>query len=131
MRVNHTYGRGGSLAYLATNDVDQAKVFGRCEQRTGIDPFMNVVTQIMSQEPYASAEHVFWIVDNGSSHRGAPIHASWANQVEVYFSGPTQGRLAQRLHRPHRSRGPTPSIRGRIRCMIGARPDRRAGWSRI
>jgi len=104
MRVNHTYGRGGALAYLAAYDVHRAKVFGRCEPRTGIDPFMNLGTQVMSQEPYASAERVFWIVDNGSSHRGqksadrltaafpnavmvhTPVHASWLNQVEIYFS---------------------------------------------
>ncbi|WP_326770874.1 helix-turn-helix domain-containing protein (plasmid) [Streptomyces sp. NBC_01591] len=72
--------------------------------RTGIDPFMNLVTQVMSQEPYVSAKRVFWIVDNGSSHRGqkaadrstsafpnalmvhTPVHASWLNQVEIYFS---------------------------------------------
>ncbi|MFD9607404.1 IS630 family transposase [Streptomyces sp. NPDC059970] len=52
MRVNHTYGRGGALAAY---DVHQAKVFGRTEPRTGIDPFMNLVTQVMSVEPYASA----------------------------------------------------------------------------
>jgi hypothetical protein len=56
----------------------------------------------MSAEPYASARRVFWVVDNGASHRnlaaaarlsGAypnalmvhlPVHASWLNQV--YFS---------------------------------------------
>ncbi len=104
MRVNHTYGRGGALAYLAAYDVHQAKVLGRTEPRTGIDPFMNLVTQVMSQEPYASAKRMFWIVDNGSSHRGqkandrltaafpnaimvhTPVHASWLNQVEIYFS---------------------------------------------
>jgi transposase len=104
MRVNHTYGRGGALAYLAAYDVHQAKVFGRCEPKTGIVPFMNLVAQVMSQEPYASAKRVFWIVDNGSSHRGraaadrlaaafpnavmvhTPVHASWLNQVEIYFS---------------------------------------------
>lgn len=104
MRVNHTYGRGGALAYLAAYDVHAAKVFGRTEPRTGIDPFMNLVAQVMSVEPYASAKRVFWIVDNGSSHRGrkaadrltaafpntvmvhTPIHASWLNQVEIYFS---------------------------------------------
>ncbi|MFD4975888.1 IS630 family transposase [Streptomyces sp. NPDC058424] len=78
MRVNHTYGRGGALAYLAAYDVHRVRVFGRTEARTGIDPFMNLVTQVMSKEPYASAKRVFWIVDNGSSHRG--------NQVEIYFS---------------------------------------------
>ncbi|MFI5752071.1 IS630 family transposase [Streptomyces sp. NPDC051644] len=104
MRVNHTYGRGGALAYLAAYDVHRAKVFGRCEARTGIDPFMALVAQVMSQEPYASAKRVFWIVDNGSSHRGkkaadrltkafpntvmihTPVHASWTNQVEIFFS---------------------------------------------
>ncbi|MFB7007559.1 MULTISPECIES: IS630 family transposase [unclassified Streptomyces] len=104
MRVNHTYGRGGALAYLAAYDVHQARVSGRTEPRTGIDPFMNLVTKVMSQEPYKSAKRVFWIVDNGSSHRGQkaadrlttafpnammvrpPVHASWLNQVEIYFS---------------------------------------------
>ncbi|MFJ9847301.1 IS630 family transposase [Kitasatospora sp. NPDC101155] len=70
IRVNHAYGRGGALAYLAAYDVQRAKVFGRTEPRTGIDTFMNLVTQVMSQEPYASARRVFWVVDNGSSHRG-------------------------------------------------------------
>ncbi|MFI6652924.1 IS630 family transposase [Streptomyces sp. NPDC050529] len=104
MRVNHTYGRGGALAYLAAYDVHRARVFGRTEARTGIDPFMHLVTQVMSEEPYSSAKRVFWIVDNGSSHRGkkaadrlaeahpnavmvhTPVHASWLNQVEIFFS---------------------------------------------
>jgi transposase len=104
MRVNHEYDRGGALAYLAAYDVHQAKVFGRCEPTTGITPFTNLVAQVMTQEPYASARRVFWVVDNGSSHRGqraidrlnkawpnatmvhTPIHASWVNQVEIYFS---------------------------------------------
>ncbi|MDH6114970.1 transposase [Kitasatospora sp. MAP12-15] len=104
MRVNHTYGRGGALAYLAAYDVHRAKVFGRTEARTGIDPFMNLVAQVISQEPYAGAKRVFWVVDNGSSHAGqkaadrltaafpnavlvhTPVHASWLNRVEIYFS---------------------------------------------
>ncbi|WP_327170553.1 IS630 family transposase [Streptomyces sp. NBC_01336] len=104
MRVNHTYGRGGALAYLAAYDVHRAKVFGPTEARTGIEPFMTLVAQVVSQEPYASAKRVFWIVDNGSSHRGTKaadrlatafpnavlvhthVHASWLNQVEIYFS---------------------------------------------
>ena len=58
----------------------------------------------MAQETYRSATRVFWVLDNGSSHRGAaaiarwksawptlvpvhtPIHASWLNQIEIYFS---------------------------------------------
>jgi hypothetical protein len=104
MRVEFEYERGGALAYLAAWDVRRAKVFGRCESTTGIEPFGRLVQQVMEQEPYKSARRVFWIVDNGSSHRGAaavkrlqgqysnvhlvhlPIHASWLNQVEIYFS---------------------------------------------
>jgi hypothetical protein len=104
MRLEHEYERGGSLAYLAAWDVHRAKLFGRCEAKTGIAPFERLVEQVMSQEPYASAERVFWIVDNGSSHRGnacvrrlqkqwpklvvvhLPVHASWLNQIEIYFS---------------------------------------------
>jgi hypothetical protein len=104
MRVEHEYERGGALAYLAAWDVHRGKVFGRCEQTTGIEPFGRLVEQVMTQEPYASAHRVFWIVDNGSSHRGKaaiqrletawptlklvhlPVHASWLNQIEIYFS---------------------------------------------
>jgi transposase len=104
MRVNHDYHRGGALAYLAAYDVHRAKVFGRCAASTGIEPFMALAEQVMTQEPYASAKRVFWIVDNGSSHRGqaaidrlanrfpnavmvhTPVHASWTNQIEIYFS---------------------------------------------
>ena len=104
MLVEHEYKRRGALAYIAALDVHRAKVFGRCEQTTGIEPFGRLVEQVMSAEPYASARRVFWIVDNGSSHRGQasirrlenayanlrlihlPIHASWLNQIEIYFS---------------------------------------------
>jgi hypothetical protein len=104
MRVNHDYDRGGALAYLAAYDVGQAQVFGHCAPSTGIEPFMTLVEHVMTQQPYASAKRVFWIVDNGSSHRGqaaidrlakrfphavmvhTPVHASWLNQVEIYFS---------------------------------------------
>lgn len=104
MRVNHEYDRGGSLAYLAAYDVHHAQVFGQCVAKTGIVPFMTLVEKVMTTEPYASAKRVFWVVDNGSSHRGkaaadrltsrfpnavmvhTPVHASWLNQVEVFFS---------------------------------------------
>ena len=104
MRVEHEYARGGALAYLAALDVHRAKVFGRCEATTGIVPFDRLVAQVMTQAPYATARRVFWIADNGSSHRGdasverlraafpnvvlvhGPVHASWLNQIEIYFS---------------------------------------------
>jgi hypothetical protein len=104
MRVEHEYVRCGAWAYLAALDVHRAKVFGRCERKTGIAPFERLVGHVMHQPPYNQARRVFWIMDNGSSHRGArcvarlqakyprlvpvhgPIHASWLNQIEIYFS---------------------------------------------
>ena len=104
MRVEHEYVRRGAWAYLVAWDVHRAKIFGRCERTTGIAPFDRLVHQVMRQEPYRSARRVFWIMDNGSSHRGqtcikrlqqrwpaivpvhTPVHASWLNQVEIYFS---------------------------------------------
>ncbi len=104
MRVEHDYKRGGALAYLAAWDVRRGQVTGRCEPVTGIAPFARLVEQVMTAEPYASADRVFWITDNGSSHRGAasvkrmasawpnahlihlPRHASWLDQAEIYFS---------------------------------------------
>jgi len=104
MRVEHEYTRGGSWTYLAAWDVHQAKIFGRCEAKGGIKPFDQLVDQVMSQTPYRTADRVFWIIDNASSHRGQPfverledrwpnaiavhlpIHASWLNQIEIYFA---------------------------------------------
>jgi hypothetical protein len=104
MRVEHEYERGGALAYIAAWDVHRARLMGRCESTTGIGPFGRLVEQVMTQEPYASAKRVFWIVDNGSSHAGMtsinrlqgewpnlvlvhlPTHASWLNQIEIIFS---------------------------------------------
>ena len=104
MRVEHEYERGGALAYLAAWDVRRGGVIGRCEAKTGKAAFGRLVDQGMSQEPYRSAQRVFWIVDQGSSHRGEkaarelqarypnlilvhlPTHASWLNQIEIYFS---------------------------------------------
>jgi hypothetical protein len=104
MRVEHEYGCCGAWAYIAALDVHRARVFGRCETTTGIAPFDRLVEQVMTRPPYNDARRVFWIVDNGSSHRGkasiarlkhlfprltlihGPVHASWLNQVEIYFS---------------------------------------------
>jgi hypothetical protein len=102
--IENEYERGGALQYLAAWDVRRGYVIGRCEPTTGIEPFGRLVKQVLAEEPYRSGERLFWIVDNGSSHRGAastkrlhqvdsriilvhtPVHASWLNQVEIYFS---------------------------------------------
>jgi transposase len=103
-RVEFEYRRHGTLAYFGAYDVHRAHLMGRVAPKTGIEPFTQLVAQVMGSEPYASARRVFWIVDNGSSHAGAasvarmreawptahlvhlPIHASWLNQIEIVFS---------------------------------------------
>lgn len=103
-QIEFEYERRGAVQYLAAWDVRRAVVFGRCEAQTGIAPFGRLVEQVMSQDPYRAAARVFWLVDNGSSHRGVasvarlqaqyrnlilvhlPIHASWLNQIEIYCS---------------------------------------------
>jgi hypothetical protein len=104
MRVEHEYKRLGAWAYLAAWDVRRARLYGRCERGSSIAAFDRLVAQVMSHRPYRSAPRVFWIMDNGTAHRGArcvarlqqrwpnlipvhtPVHASWLNQVEIYFS---------------------------------------------
>ena len=103
-RIEHEYERKGALAYMAAWDVHKARVFGICCRHTGIESFRQLVDLVMSQQPYRTAKRVFWVTDNGSSHRGqasvdrlkrwypntvlvhTPVHASWLNQVEIYFS---------------------------------------------
>ena len=104
MRVEHEYDRGGALAHLAAWDVRRGGIIGRCAPTTGIVAFGKLGAQVMPPDPYRSAPRVFWIVDNGSSHRGQaacqrlqaqypnlilaqlPIHASWLNPIARSFS---------------------------------------------
>lgn len=104
MKIEHEYKRCGAWAYLAALDVHRAKLFGRCESRSGIEPFDRLVDQVRRQTPYNEARRVFWIMDHGSAHRAptciarlrskhprlvpvhGPVHASWLNQIEINFS---------------------------------------------
>jgi hypothetical protein len=103
-RIESEYKRQGALQYLAAWDVRRGMVIGRCEAKTGIVPFGRLVDDVLERPPYDKAERLFFVVDNGSSHRGkasiqrmkkkdkriilvhTPVHASWLNQVEIYFS---------------------------------------------
>ena len=103
-RVEFEYERHGTLAYFGAYDVHRAHLIGRVAPTTGIAPFSELLDTVMTTEPYASARRVFWVVDNGSSHCGQasvtrmstvwptatlvhlPVHASWLNQIEIFFS---------------------------------------------
>lgn len=102
--VDSDYVRTGTVAYLTALNVFQGTVMGKVVPKTGIVPFDAFADEVMTTEPYRSAHRVFWVVDNGSSHDQRtfptrlsgrypnaiavhlPVHASWLNQVEAYYS---------------------------------------------
>jgi DDE superfamily endonuclease len=102
--VEREYERRGALCYLAAWDVRHARLFDRCAPKDGIEPFDALIEQVTAVGPYSKAQRVFVIIDNGSAHRGqrsidrlqgawpnlivvhTPVHASWLNQAEIYFS---------------------------------------------
>lgn len=89
---------------MAALDVFRGTVTGHVAEKNGIVPFDSFVDLVMTQERYRSANRVFWVVDNGAAHQPKtfqarlaarypnaiavhlPVHASWLNQVEAYFS---------------------------------------------
>ena len=104
IRVADRYRRCGTCLYHAAWDVQRARLFGQVVDQGTILTFDAFVAQVMATEPYRSAQRVFWVVDNGTIHRGQracdrlraqwphlilvhlPVHASWLNQIEIYFS---------------------------------------------
>lgn len=103
-QVEFEYERLGTLAYQAALDVFTGTVIGQIQPNNCILTFNQLVQKVMIRPPYNTARRVFWLVDNGSSHHPAtfptrlndlykhaiavhlPTHASWLNQVELYFS---------------------------------------------
>ena len=94
MYVEHEYFRMGAWTYLAAWDVHRARVFGRCEVKSGIAPVNRLVAEVMGQEPYKSARRVFWIMDNCSAHRGQKaakrLRDKWPNLTSRYYQQPNQ-----------------------------------------
>src|SRR2546423_1243981 len=91
--IENEYERGGALQYLAAWDVRRGYVMGRGELTTGIAPFGRLGKQVLAEEPYRSGERLFWIVADGTSHRGAG-------------SQKRQGQTRSRIHFVHTSLHP-------------------------
>ncbi|MEU8546283.1 IS630 family transposase [Streptomyces roseoverticillatus] len=126
MRVNHEYGRGGALAHLAAYDVHRAKVFGRCEPKTGIVPFTNLVEQVMTlrrrqTRPLGCRQRLLPPRPEGHRPLGqclpnavmvhTPVHASWTSQIEIFFSI-VQRKVVQPNHVPDLTQ-----VRDRLRAF--------------
>lgn len=103
-RVEFEYKRLGTVAYLAAWDISRARIYGLVAPTASIETFGQLVTLVMEQAPYRTAARAFWLVDSGPAHHRStfpqrlagmysnavavmlPVHASWLNQIEIYFS---------------------------------------------
>lgn len=103
------YRRHGTAVLLALLDIGSGRVLHQTVRKNGIAPFRALLEDVVQQEPYRHAQRLFFVVDNGGSHSRQkfqsrldewfpqpeypqmiavhlPKHASWLNQVELFFS---------------------------------------------
>jgi transposase len=98
-RLSHEYKRNGTTSLLAALEVHTGRVEGQTIQRNNSDTFIRFLRRLLHTYPDKEL-HV--VVDNGSSHRSkktlawvakqkrlhlhfTPTHASWLNQIEIWF----------------------------------------------
>jgi hypothetical protein len=102
VRVEHEYERKGALNLFACFDTRSGEVRGICRRRKRQAEFIELLTQIEDETP-ATITIIHLVCDNVSVHRGkqvrawlkkhprfrmhfTPVHCSWMNQVEQWFS---------------------------------------------
>ena len=101
-RLEHEYKRAGALHLFAAFDTRTGKVYARTELRKRQKEFIALLTQLDREIP-ASIRRIYLVLDNASVHKGKqvrawlqshlrfvcfflPVHCSWMNQVEQWFS---------------------------------------------
>ena len=101
-RVEHEYGRCGALNLFAAFDTRTGKVYGHTAGRKRQVEFIEFLEQLDREIP-ASVQTVHIVLDNLRMHKGKqvqawlakhprfvfhhpPVHCSWMNQVEQWFS---------------------------------------------
>jgi transposase len=107
VRQDFEYVRHGTSTLIAAFDVRSGRVFGRCWRRTA-DGLVRFMEEVAARYPRGDV-YVVW--DNlnvhggerwqqfNERHRGrfhfvyTPKHASWVNQVEIWFSLLSRGAL--------------------------------------
>jgi transposase len=100
VRKEFEYVRHGTSTLIAAFNVSTGQVFGRCRRRTAAG-LLNFMEEVAARYPRGQV-YVVW--DNLNIHHGArwkqfnerhggrfhfvhtPLHASWVNQVEIWFS---------------------------------------------
>lgn len=102
IRVEHEYIRSGALNLLASFDTRTGEVIGICRRRKRQEEFIELLEAIEQQTP-SRITRIHLICDNLRMHKGTkvcawlqkhsrfrmhftPVHCSWMNQVEQWFS---------------------------------------------
>jgi len=110
VRVEHEYKRAGAINLLASFDTRSGEVISICRPRKRMVEFIELLEEIDRRTP-ASVTKVHLVCDNVITHRGklvrawlaahprfvvhhTPVHCSWMNQVEQWFSILQRKRLA-------------------------------------
>jgi transposase len=130
-RKEFEYRRHGTVTLIAAFDTRSGQVFGQCRRRTA-DGLVAFMEELAKRYPTGTV-YVVW--DNLNIHHGdrwrafnerhrgrfrfvhTPLHASWVNQIEVWFS-----ILARRVLR-HASFSSATELRRRVLAFI-------AHWNR-
>jgi transposase len=101
-RLEHGYKRAGALHIFAAFDTRTGKVSARTEVRKRQKEFIALLTQLDREIP-SSIRRIWLVLDNSSVHKGKqvrawlaahprfvcwflPVHCSWMNQIEQWFS---------------------------------------------
>jgi transposase len=101
-RHEHAYERAGALNLFAAFDTRSGDVYGQCFERKRQQEFIAFLEQL-DQEIAAHIRTIHLVCDNVSTHHGkevtrwlanhprfvlhfTPVHCSWMNQVEQWFS---------------------------------------------
>jgi hypothetical protein len=110
VQLEHTYGRKGAVNLFAAFDTRSGEVIGICRRRKRQVEFIELLEEI-DRTTSASVTLIHLVCDNVSVHRGklvrawlerhprfkmhfTPVHCSWMNQIEQWFSILRRKRLA-------------------------------------
>jgi hypothetical protein len=102
VRVEHEYGRKGALHLFAAFDTRTGQAYGECFSRKRQVEFLAFLEELDDAIP-ATITAIHLLADNGSIHHGkkvrrwlaqhprfvahfTPVHCSWMNPVEQWFS---------------------------------------------
>jgi transposase len=126
-KLEWEYRRHGTVSLMASFEVRTGKVVGRCIKSNDSKTFIQFLQQLLRLYPKGK---LYLVMDNGSSHVSQatrefmaknrrlkpvylPVHASWLNQIEIWFS------VLARKSLKHVSFPSQDALRKQIRDFIG------------